>query len=436
MGGNMWAVIALVIIIVMVFLMGMGLPVAFTMIAAGFGGLCISIGPDMALSILGENMYTIAANQALATVPLFVLMGVIFLKSGIGEDLFTSVQTWLGRIPGSMAAASVGACAIFGAMCGSSTATTATIGTIAAPSMIKLGYDKGLASGVVAAAGALGPVIPPSIYMIVYGICAEESVGKLFIAAIIPGILLAVAMIVQVIIMVRMNPKLAPPSQTTRWTEKVKSLRGIVIPIIIVFTVLGTIYLGVATPTEAAAAGASASIIIAFLNKRISLSGFMEAVGTTVSFSCMVMLLVIGGSLLSKLFAVELIPQKLGSFIVGLPISGLLIMLAIQIVIFLGGFVIEGCALIIILTPVFLPAIKALGFDPIVFGVAFMINLATAVITPPFAVNLYVMKGILSDVEFGVIARGALKFLVADIVVLFVVIIFPQLSLWLPSMMK
>jgi len=432
----MWGVIALLIIIVMVFLMGMGLPAAFTMIAIGLGGLCISIGPDMALSILGENMFSMAANQALATVPLFVLMGMIFLKSGIGEDLFVTVQTWLGRIPGSLAAASVGACAIFGAMCGSSTATTATIGTIAAPAMIKLGYDKSLAAGVVAAAGALGPVIPPSIYMIVYGICADESIGTLFIAAIIPGILLAATMIIQVIIMVRLNPKLAPPSQTTSWNEKFESLRGLVIPILIVFMVLGSIYLGFATPTEAAAVGVSSSIIVAFLSKRISLSTFMEAVGTTASFSCMVMLLIIGGSLLSKLFAVELIPQKLGAFIVDLPIPAFLVMFTIQLIIFLGGFVIEGCALIIILTPIALPVIKALGYDPVVFGVALMINLATAVITPPFAANLYVMKGVLPDVEFSEIARGALRFLIADLLILIVVLVFPKLSLWLPSLMK
>lgn len=432
----MWAVTALVITIALVFLMAMGMPVAFTMIAVGFGGLIVSVGPSVALSILGENMYSIAANQPLATVPLFVLMGLVFLKSGIGEDLFIAVQKWVGRIPGSLAGASVGACAVFGAMCGSSTATTATIGTIATPTMIKLGYDKSLASGVVAAAGALGPVIPPSIYMIVYGVCAEQSIGKLFAAAIIPGFILAIAMMVQVIVMVRIKQELAPSGQVVSWSEKFIALRGLFVPIIIVFLVLGSIYLGFATPTEAAAVGASGSILCAVLSRRLKLRDFMEAVATTVSFSCMVMLLVIGGSLLGKLFAIELIPQKLGAFTVGLPISMWLIMVAIQLVIFAGGFVIEGCALITILTPVFLPVIKSLGFDPIVFGVAFMMNLATAVITPPFAANLYVMDGILPDVPFSDIARGALKFMVADLVVLAGVLCFPQLSLWLPGMMK
>lgn len=432
----MWIVTGLVIIIAMVFLMGLGLPVAFILIAIGFVGLSMSVGLPVALSILDENMYSMAANQSLATVPLFVLMGLIFLKSGIGEDLFVAVHKWLGRIPGSMAAASVGACAVFGAMCGSSTATTASIGTVAAPSMIKIGYDKSLSTGVVAAAGALGPVIPPSIYMIVYAICAEESIGKLFAAAVVPGILLAVIMILEVVILVKINPTLAPRSQIFSWTEKCHASKGIIIPVLIVIVVLGSIYGGVATPTEAAALGVMASTLIAFGTKRINFSEFMNAVGTAVSFSCMVMMLIVGGSLLSKLFAVELIPQKLGSFIVGLPISALLIMVAIQFVIFLGGFVIEGCALIIILTPVFLPAIKALGFDPVVFGVAMMINLATAVITPPFAVNLFVMKGIITDVDFADITRGAVKFLVADVVVLALVIIFPRISLWLPSLMK
>lgn len=433
----MWVVSGLVIIFVLIFLMGMGLPVAFAMLATSLAGLCIRVGVDVALSILGENMFSVASSQTLSAVPLFVLMGMVFLKSRIGEDLFMAAQKWLGNIPGSMAAASVGACGVFGAMCGSSTATTATIGGIAAPAMIKIGYDKSLASGVVAAAGALGPVIPPSIYMIVYGVCAEESIGKLFIAAILPGILLASIMILQVIFMVRRNPEIAPPpSQVATWSEKFRALRGLVIPVIIIFLVLGSIYLGFATPTEAAGVGVSGSILSAFLSRRLSLSGFIEAVGSTVSFSCMVMLLIVGGSLLSKLFALELIPQKLGAFIVSLPIPSLLTMAAIQLIIFLAGFVIEGCALIIILTPVFLPTIKALGFDPVVFGVSLMINLATAVITPPFAVNLYVMKGILPDVEFSEIARGALKFLVSDILVLIVVILFPSLSLWLPGMMR
>jgi len=432
----MWALTALVITLLMLILMGMGLPVAFTMIAIGLGGLWMSVGPDMALSLLGENMFSIAANQGLAPVPLFVLMGMIFLKSGIGEDLFLAVQTWMGRIPGGLAGASVGACAVFGAMCGSSTATTATIGTIATPAMIKAGYDKSLASGVVAAAGALGPVIPPSIYMIVYGITAEESIGKLFIAALVPGFLLAAIMIIQVVFMALKNPEIAPITTSTTWAQKFQSLEGLRAPIIIVFLVLGSIYLGFATPTEAAAVGVTGSIIIASVSRRLSLSEFIDALKTTVSFSCMVMLLVVGGSLLGKLFALELIPQSLGNFIVGLPIHDLLIMVAIQIVIFLAGFVIEGCALIIILTPVFLPAVKAIGFDPIVFGVAMMINLATAVITPPFAANLYVMKGILPNVTFEEIARGALKFLVADVVVLILVIVFPSLSLWLPSLMK
>ncbi|MBN1227579.1 MAG: TRAP transporter large permease subunit, partial [Deltaproteobacteria bacterium] len=280
----MWALTALVITLLMLILMGMGLPVAFTMIAIGLGGLWMSVGPDMALSILGENMFSIAANQGLAPVPLFVLMGMIFLKSGIGEDLFLAVQTWMGRIPGGLAAASVGACAVFGAMCGSSTATTATIGTIATPSMIKVGYDKSLASGVVAAAGALGPVIPPSIYMIVYGITAEESIGKLFIAALVPGFLLATIMIIQVVFMALKNPEIAPSTVNTTWAQKFQSLRGLIVPIIIVFLVLGSIYLGFATPTEAAAVGVSGSIIIAVVSRRLTLPGFIDSVATTASF--------------------------------------------------------------------------------------------------------------------------------------------------------
>lgn len=432
----MWVFSGILIVCALLVLMGMGMPVAFAMITVGFGGLWISVGPDIAQSMLGETMYSIASNQALSTVPLFVLMGLVFLKSGIGEELFLTVQKWVGRIPGSLGAASVGACAVFGAMCGSSTATTATIGTIATPTMIKLGYNRGLAAGVVAAGGAMGPVIPPSIYMIVYGVCAQQSIGKLFIAAIVPGVILALAMMAQIIVMVKINPDLAPPSQIFSWREKFVALRGLITPVMIVFLVLGSIYLGFSTPTEAAAVGTCASILFAFLSRRLKLNDFIDAVATAVSFSCMVMLLVIGGALLGKLFAVELIPQKLGAATAGLSVPNWLIIIAIQLVIFIGGFVIEGCALITILTPVFLPVIHVLDFSPIVFGVAFMLNLATAVITPPFAANLYVMDGILPDVPFIDIAKGALIFMIADLAVLLVVLFFPQLSLWLPGMMK
>jgi TRAP-type C4-dicarboxylate transport system permease large subunit len=194
--------------------------------------------------------------------------------------------------------------------------------------------------------------------------------------------------------------------------------------------------LGFSTPTEAAAVGTMASIIFAFLSKRLDIKNFIDAVAGAISFSCMVMLLVIGGALLGKLFSVGLIPQKLGAVTAGLEVPNWLIIIAIQVVIFVGGFVIEGCALITILTPVFLPVILVLNFDPIVFGVAFMLNLATAVITPPFAANLYVMDRILPEVPFIEIAKGALIFLIADLLVLLLVLFFPQLSLWLPSLMK
>lgn len=431
----MWAVNGLLFTFALLFLMGMGMPVAFTMLAVGFGGLWLFSSPQIAMSMLGETVYSAASTQSLATIPLFVLMGMVFLKSGIGEDLFLTVQKWIGRIPGGLGAASIGGCGIFGAMCGSSTATTATIGTIAAPTMISLGYNRGLAAGLVAAGGALGPVIPPSIYMIVYGVCAQQSIGTLFIAAVIPGIILALAMMLQIIVMVKLNPKLAPSGQVASWSEKFKALRGLIIPIMIILVVLGSIYLGLSTPTEASAVGATASILFAFLTNRLKVKGFIDALATTTSFSCMVMLLIIGGSLLGKLFAMQQIPQELGAFTVGLDIPVWMIILAIQLVIFIGGMVIEGCALITILTPVFLPVIIALNFDPIVFGVAFMINLATAVITPPFAANLYVMDRILPDVPFIEIAKGALIFMIADLAVLLLVLFFPQLSLWLPSLM-
>jgi len=432
----MWIVSGLIIAFAFILLLAIGMPVSFSMIAVGFVGMLITVGPDVSLAMLGETIYNSTASGALSSIPLFILMGQVLLKSGIGRDIFMTAQLWLGRIPGGLASAAVGACAVFAAMCGSSTATSVTIGTIATPTMIKLGYDKSLACGVVAAAGALGPLIPPSIALIVYGVAAEVSIGKLFVAAVVPGVLLAIVMIIQVTIMVLMNPKLAPLTEGASWEDRIKGLVSLLVPMTIIFVVLGSIYLGFATPTESAGLGTALSIIYAFGSGRIKLKDFIDGLMSSVSFSCMIMLLIVGGGLMGKLVAMQMIAQNLANFIVHLPISGLMIIAAMEVAIFFGGMLIESCALILLCTPVFMPAVIALGFDPIVFGVAFAINLATAVITPPFAANLYVMKGIMPDVPFYDITRGALKFLAAEIIILILVIVFPQISLWLPSMMK
>jgi tripartite ATP-independent transporter DctM subunit len=412
-----------------------GLPVAFTMLLLGLVGITINLNLDIAIKFFGQTLYGTSASQSLATVFLFVLMGQVLLVSKIGTDLYEAVYKWGRVLPGSLAVGSVASCGIFGAMCGSATATTATIGTIAVPTMLKYKYDKRLATGVVAAAGALGPVIPPSIYMIVYGVAAEESIGKLFIAAIIPGVILMTLMIAQVIIICKVHPEWAPKSPPISMKEKIRTTKGLIIPVLLVALVLGTIYTGVCTPTEAAGVGAFGSIAFAFATKRLKFSELIESLGVTLNFSCMVMLLIVGGAYLSKLFTVTLIPQHLAELAVSLPVSPWVIMFLIQLVIFAGGFLLEGCALIAMLTPVFIPVIKSLGFDPIVFGVAMMMNLATAVITPPFAVNLYVMRGIVPTIPFETIARGALWFLVADVIMLIAVLAFPTLSTWLPSMM-
>ncbi|HPK53046.1 MAG TPA: TRAP transporter large permease subunit [Smithellaceae bacterium] len=430
-----WYTLAILIVILLLAMLSIGLPVAFTMLLLGITGITVHMGFPIAVNFFRQTIYSASASQSLATVFLFVLMGQVLLVSKIGTDLYEAVYKWGRKLPGCLAVGSVASCAIFGAMCGSATATTATIGTIAVPTMLKYKYSRRLATGVVAAAGALGPVIPPSIYMIVYGVAAEESIGKLFIAAIIPGVILAALMIIEVIVMVKINPKLAPPSPPISMKEKIESTKGLIIPVLLVLLVLGTIYAGVCTPTEAAGVGAFGSIAFALGTKRLNVRQIIESLGITLNFSCMVMLLIIGGALLSKLFTVTMIPQNLATFAVSLPVSRWTIMVVIQLVIFAGGFVLEGCALIAMLTPVFITVVKALGFDPLVFGVAMMMNLATAVITPPFAVNLYVMRGIVPDVPFEEIAKGALWFLIVEVIMLGVVLAVPPLSTWLPSMM-
>lgn len=430
-----WYILAIILSGGMLVLLSTGMPIALVLGLLGLGGLCIFEGQEVALKLLGILGYRVGANFLLTSIPLFVFMGEMLFVSGIGSNLFNTASKWLGRLPGGLAVGSIAATSIFGAMSGASTAAVATMGPLCVPEMLKRGYNAKLAAGTVAAAGALDPIIPPSILLVVYAVCTEQSIGRLFLACFLPGFMLAGVMSALVIVWVKLRPDHAPPVSSFTWKEKFSALPGTWPSLVLIFLVLATIYLGVATATEAAALGAFGSFWIALYSKRLSWRILSKALMNTMTTTCMIMFIIICSSLFSVLLTTQKVTANFADAVVGLVLSRWVLLAVIQLVyIFLGCFI-DAISIILITSPIVMPIIIELGFDPIWYGAVLMVNLATAVITPPFALNLYVMKKVVPEISLREVTLGTLPFLIADVIGLIIVIVFPPLSLWLPSIM-
>jgi tripartite ATP-independent transporter DctM subunit len=387
------------------------------------------------MSIMGHVSYGIAATYVMGTIPLFMLMGEFLTMGGIGGEIFDFVHKWLGRLPGGLAIAAIGSCAIFAAMCGSSLATVVTIGTVAVPEMTKRGYDSKFAVGCVTSAGALGPLIPPSIILIIYGVMTEQSIGHLFIASIIPGVITMGFMMSQAIFMVWRRPEIAPKAKGYNWRERFSSLQKVWMPVILIFLVLGTIYMGVCTPGEAAAVGAFASFCIVLGRKRFNRVAFREALLRTARTASMIIFILVGARIFSYFLTVLEIPQDLTRALISSGLSPWIIIAGVQIIWLALGIFLDVASIVVVTSPLFVPALMALGFSPIWVGSTLVVNMAIAVVTPPMAMNLFVASATFKDVPLEKIIRGTLPFVLAELLALVVVVAFPVLSLWLPSMM-
>ena len=425
-----WYTTATIILFGLVMMIFTGLPVAFALLSISIVLLWGFFSWDLMLNLLGTTAYDTATNYTFIAVPLFIFMGSIFTRSGIGGLMCTAIYKWLRFLPGSLAVTSFVGCGVFGAMCGATTATTAAIGSITTPQMLKYGYDKRLAAGSVAVGGGLGPIIPPSIFLIIFGMSAQLSISDLFIASVTPGLILIGLLSATAIILSVANPTLAPRLTEELTIEPRDLIIGVIVPTAIILVVLGSIYLGVCTPVEAAGLGSLAAVGVGYGMKKLSIAGIWASCMETLKTTCMVLFLLVAAALFSKLIVMERIAQSMASFVVnsGLPPWG--VICAMMLVIFLGGFFIEGCALITLLVPVFMPIVKALHFDPILFGIAFTINLCMGAVTPPFAVNLFVMAGISPEVSFGEVTEGAMWFVPLEAVVIALILIFPSIALW------
>jgi len=430
-----WYVIAIIAFVAMFAILFAGVPIAIGLGLVGAFGMWALLGAGPALAFLGNHAFSTLPSFVWVAVPLFLLMAEIILFTGIGADLFDFVHKLLHRFPGSLAMSAIVSCAGFGALSGSSTATAATIGAVSIPEMQKRRYDNRLIAGSIAAGGGLGILIPPSLPLIIYGVITETNVGMLFMAGLLPGIIMAVLDAAYVGISCRRNPSRAPriPGGVT-WRDRILAARKVWPVVVLAFLVLGSIYLGWATVTEAAAVGAFGSLCVAIVYRKLNWGNLRQAMLAAVKTTSVVIMIAVGALLFGYFLTVGQVPQQLASFLVGLPVNPWVILIGINLLLLLLGCVLDVATLILVVLPILFPAVIALGFDPVWFGVVFVVNIEIALETPPIGMNLFVVKGI-SDIPIGDVMRGAIPFVFVEAIVLALVMAFPQISLWIPSLM-
>ncbi|MBW1722166.1 MAG: TRAP transporter large permease [Deltaproteobacteria bacterium] len=428
--------IGIIGICILVVLLFSNMPVGFVMGAVGLAGFSYVVTVDAGLSLLARDVWDVFSSYGLTVIPLFVFMGQIAFHSGISRRLYDSAYVLVGHRKGGLAMATVAACAGFSAISGSTNATAATMATVTLPEMKRYGYDMSLATGTVAAAGSLGILIPPSVIFIVYGILTEQSIGKLFAAGILPGILLAGLFLLVIYLRVLKNPSLAPAGPRTSLGEKLRSFAGVLETLLIFALVMGGMFFGIFTPTEAAAAGAFLTLVIALLRKQLTWKGFVRSLADTTRISCMVMVIVTGATIFGHFMAITRIPFDLAGWVTTLPLSRHAIMVVIIVIYLFGGCFMDALAMIMLTIPIFFPVAQALGFDPIWFGVVIVLITEMGVITPPVGVNVYVVYGVAKDVPLEAIFRGVLPMLMALLLCNLIILFFPQVALFLPGLMR
>lgn len=423
--------------ILLLILLASSMPVGFAMAIVGTIGMAVINGNlQSALSMVINEFYDTFSNPSFIVIPLFVLMGQISFHAGISKRLFNSAYRWLGHLHGGMAMATVGACTVFGAICGSGPATAATMASVAIPEMKRYKYSMELASGAVAAGGSLGMLIPPSVVFIVYGIMTQESIGKLFIAGIIPGIMIAILFCLSIFINCKRNPKLGPACEKSSWKQRFISLKDIIETLILFVIVLGGMFMGFFSPTSAAGIGAAGSIVIALCRKQLSFKSFKKAVGETIRTSCMVLTIVAGAGVLSRFLATSEITTSMADWIVQLTLPSWCIMTGIILFFLIAGCFIDALALILLTIPIFENVIPGLGYDMIWFGVMVVLVTQMGVITPPVGVNAYVVSGIERDISLQTVFKGSMPFLVMLIIAAAILMLVPQIATWLPGIIK
>ncbi len=426
-------IIGLVVMLLLIFLK---VPVAFSFMLVGFIGVSLLTSLDTGLDFMALKSYHTSYSYGLTVVPLFILMGMYAFYSGLGGNLFFSADKWLGHLPGGLAIATIGACAGFSAICGSTIATAATMGSVALPEMEKHKYAPSLATGTVATGGTLGILIPPSTILIVYGILTEQPIGALFMAGILPGLLLAFLLMTTIYTICRRNPQLGPRGAITSFREKLTALPSLGGVLVLFVLIIGGIYLGVFTPSEGAGVGAFL-VFLFLLLKRVNIrKNFMSSLAQATEITGMTMIILVGAMMMGYFLGLTRIPILLADFAAGLEVNRYLI-LAIILLFFIGmGCMMDSLAMLTLTMPIIFPVVMALGFDPIWFGVIIVVILEMGAITPPVGINVYVISGIAKHVPLHVIFRGIFPFLIPLFICAGLLVAFPQIALFLPNLLR
>jgi C4-dicarboxylate transporter, DctM subunit len=421
-------------IVGLLLLLAAGVPIGVGLILIGIGGLALLISPEAALIKAGVVSFEVISKYELGVLPLFLLMAHLCFAAGASRDFFEVAAKFVGHRRGGLALASITGCAGFGSISGSSLATAATIGSVALPEMRKAGYRPGFAAGSLAAGGTLGALIPPSGALIVFGIIAEQSIGKLFAAAIIPGLSQAAFYLVTIVILCAFNPALGPATSRAPWGERIRALPKIIDLIVLILFVLGGLMVGWFTPTEAASVGVVGALVLLAIRRRFSFAAIAEALRSTLLTAGMIYVVIIGALIFSTFVSVTGITDVMAGAVTTFDASPLVAIIVMAAVLLLLGSFLDGVALMLLTTPIFLPIAVQLGYSPIWFGIFLVRTMEIGFIHPPLGLNIYVIQGIAKDLSLGTIFRGIIPFLVSDFFHLALIIAVPALTLWLPGM--
>ncbi|MGZ8324997.1 MAG: TRAP transporter large permease [Rhodoplanes sp.] len=416
-------------------LMLLRVPIGMAMGLVGVGGFAYLSGGGPALKIVGHTTMRTVTDFNFAVVPLFLLMGSFATTSGMSRELFRAGNALLGHLRGGLGIATIAACGGFAAICGSSVATAATFSRVAYPEMRAYGYPQSFATGVIAAGGTLGIMIPPSTVFAVYGLITEQDIGKLFIAGIMPGILAMAMYMLTITVIGMVRPSFLPPGKSVLWKERSESLREIWATLLLFAFVIGGIYGGLFTATEAAGMGAAGAFIIGVLRGRLSRQDIRRSLLDTTRVTAAVFTILIGALLFGYFLTITQTPQKLTELLTGLGIGRYGVLVVIMTMYLVLGCLMDALAMIILTVPIIFPVIKELGFDPIWFGVIIVMTVELGLIHPPVGMNIFVIKSVIEDVKISTIFYGVLPFIVTDLLRLAILIAFPIIALWLPSRM-
>ncbi len=429
--------VGLIGILIFFFMIGIKVPIAYAMALVGFAGFAYLTSVSAALSLVSTDLFSTFSRYSLSVIPMFIWMGFLAFHAGIGARLYDLAYKLVGHLPGGLAIATQATCALFGAVCGSNTATAATIGAIALPEMDKYDYNPSLSTSSVAAGGALGVLIPPSVIFIVYAISAEESVGRLFLAGIIPGLMLMFFYMLTIYIIARRDPTLGPAGPKAGWPSRFQALGGGLLEVMIIFALsLGGLFAGWFMPTEAGAVGVAGVFLVTAVKGRMNIYVIKRSLADTTRTTAMIMLLVASAVIFGRFIAISRIPFALADWAAALDLPSFAVIALILLIYLILGCFIDALALILLTIPIFLPVVvNVLEYDPIWFGVIIVMVVAMGVITPPVGMNVYIVKGVAGNVPLEVIFRGIWPFLIAIIAALALLIAFPQLATYLPSLL-